>query len=213
MTKSIYFIRHGESTANAGGKTVEHQAIPLSEKGLQQAQLIAETLNIKPSIVLVSELVRTKHTAQPFCEKHQIVAQVEPLLNEFSIISYELIAGMSGKERRPLADAFWLDADVNKRMGKDADTFLEFDARVSGLISRLDNLPHNTVIFGHGIWFGLFLWKLLGFDTTSSSSMRQFRTFQSGLPLQNCITYKLHSRLDKPWNIQVQREILEKLNK
>ena len=189
MTKSIYFIRHGESTANAGGITIEHNAIPLSENGLSQAKLIADKLDIKPSMVLVSELIRTQYTAQPFCEKHQIVAQVEPLLNEFSVISYELIAGMSGKERRPLADAYWSEANVNKRMGVEADTFLEFDARVNGLMSKLNSFPSNTVIFGHGIWFGLLVWKLYGFGTTSSSNMKQFRRFQSGLPLKLAILH------------------------
>ena len=72
MSKTTYFIRHGESVSNAGGMTMEHGLIPLSDKGKYQAEIVAETLNIAPSQVLVSEFIRTHQTAQPGCDKHQI---------------------------------------------------------------------------------------------------------------------------------------------
>jgi len=60
MSKTIYFIRQVESIANAGGVTMEHKLIPLSDQGRQQTQLVEETLTIKPSEVIVSELVCTQ---------------------------------------------------------------------------------------------------------------------------------------------------------
>jgi broad specificity phosphatase PhoE len=69
MSKALYFIRHCESVSNAGGMTMEHGSIPLSGRGKHQAQIVAETLDVKPSQVLVSELIRTQQTAQPFCDK------------------------------------------------------------------------------------------------------------------------------------------------
>lgn len=64
--KSIYFIRHGESVANAGGVTMRHDLIPLSEIGLAQAQTIPDKLQIEPSLILVSNFIRTHQTAKPF---------------------------------------------------------------------------------------------------------------------------------------------------
>ena len=52
MTR-IYFVRHGESVANAGGVTMEHAIIPLSPLGVAQAATVAEILDIDPSKRLV----------------------------------------------------------------------------------------------------------------------------------------------------------------
>jgi alpha-ribazole phosphatase len=153
MSLTIYFIRHGESIANAGGLTMEHGAIPLSDKGKNQAHIVAETLAITPSKVLVSELIRTHQTAQPFCDKHHVSYQANPLLNEVHAISNELIDGMTGEQRRPIAQAYWAEGDINKRMGGHADTFNEFRERMDCFIGGMVDLPDNSVIFGHGIWW------------------------------------------------------------
>lgn len=164
MSLTLYFIRHGESVSNVGGMTMEHGSIPLSDKGKHQAQVVAETLSVVPSQVLVSGLIRSQQTAQPFCDKHQVNYQVNPLLNEVHAISHELIDGMTGEQRSPIAQAYWMEGDVNKRMGEHADTFNEFRERVDGFIGAMVDLPDNTVIFGHGIWFGLLMWRLMGFE-------------------------------------------------
>lgn len=64
--KTLTYIRHGESVSNAGGLTMAHEAVPLSELGHTQARALAQTLGVQPSRVLVSRLVRTHQTAQPF---------------------------------------------------------------------------------------------------------------------------------------------------
>lgn len=203
MNKTIYFIRHGEkSTANAGGVTMEHSTIPLSDIGLQQAQAIPMLLKVKPSLVLVSEFIRTHQTAQPFCAQHKMVPQVQPLLNEFSAISHELIMGMTGEERRPIADAYWAESNASKRVGLHADTFLEFNKRVSYFKDELSYLADQTVIFGHGIWFGMLVWHLMGFAYQDSQSMKAFRRFQTSLPMQNGVIYKLISQ-GSDWAVQL----------
>jgi len=82
--KTITFIRHGQSTANAGGITMTHDAIPLSEWGIRQAK--ADTFKLQPSAIYVSEFVRTHETAKPFCEKLSMSVTVQPLRNELSIL-------------------------------------------------------------------------------------------------------------------------------
>jgi alpha-ribazole phosphatase len=209
--KTIYFIRHGESVSNAGGMTMEHHAIPLSEKGKFQAQLVADTLVTKPSKVMVSELIRTQQTAQPYCDRHQLNFQTNPLLNEIHAVSFELIEGMMGQQRRQIAQQYWSEGDIHKRMGKRADTFAEFRDRVDGFINEMPNLENNTVIFGHGIWFGMLYWRLLGFAAHDQQGMLAFRRFQSGLPLLNCLAYVLQSQAGGHWSFQVHQGLLERL--
>ena len=60
----VYFVRHGESTGNAGGldQTVD---MPLSEVGVAQAVRIAERLRkYKIDRIFASPLVRTRQTAE-----------------------------------------------------------------------------------------------------------------------------------------------------
>ncbi len=54
----IYFVRHGQSTANAGGMTMEHADIPLSQLGRAQATLLAALLEVQPVLVLTSTYLR-----------------------------------------------------------------------------------------------------------------------------------------------------------
>ena len=64
--KKIWLIRHGESIANAGEPTQDHAAIPLSEKGLQQAQELALAIPSAPDLIVTSPFLRAQQTAGPY---------------------------------------------------------------------------------------------------------------------------------------------------
>ena len=200
--KTITFIRHGQSLANAGGITMDHHAIPLTELGVHQAKHLAESLEIEPSVFFVSELVRTHQTAKPFCDKYSIQPTIHPLLNELSCIDPQLIQGMDGKQRRPIADAYWQEADPHKRLGENADTFAEFAQRIDQFLPELETLPDRSVLFGHGIWFGMLVWKVFGFSTHTSQDMKAFRRFQLDFPMPNCAVYCLESPNLGFWNVR-----------
>ena len=127
-----------------------------------------------PSKVLVSAYLRTSETAAPFCARFRVAPEVHPALHEFSTIDPELLAGMNGEQRRPIADAYWKEADPTKRMGALAETFEQFECRVREFMPELDSIPDRTVMFGHGMWFGLLVWKLLGFNAVDSLGMKAF---------------------------------------
>jgi broad specificity phosphatase PhoE len=58
--KTLTFIRHGESLANAGGVTMAHAAIPLSTIGRQQVTELAALLDLVPSTVLVTAVLQAR---------------------------------------------------------------------------------------------------------------------------------------------------------
>lgn len=190
--REITFVRHAESVSNAGGITMDHVAIPLSELGHRQARRIALELPPAPSLVLVSPMVRTVQSAAPYCELHGLRAETCSALAEFSPICPTTVSGLTGEQRKPHVADYWANPDPNRRNGPGADTFTEFLGRVRAFESQLLHLPTGTVIFGHGIWFGLYLWRLLGFSTEDAESMTRFRRFQLGLPMPNCAVFKLH---------------------
>ncbi|MGH8447583.1 MAG: histidine phosphatase family protein [Solimonas sp.] len=189
--KRVIFVRHGESVSNAGGITMENAAIPLSERGRRQAVAIAECLPASPSLVLVSPMIRTHQTAEPYCGKLGMQPVPDASLAEFSMVCPSLIAGLSGEQRKPFVEAYWADPDPERRLGPDADTFLEFHGRVREFAGAMSKLPDVTVVFGHGIWFGLLLWHLLGYNAGDAQDMRSFRRFQQGLPMPNCALFHI----------------------
>lgn len=197
--KTITFVRHAQSEANAGGVTQPHHSIPLSDLGRRQAKELAQSLEITPSQILVSEFVRTAETAAPFCERVGMESKVHPLLNEFSSIDSALLAGMRGAQRRPIADAYWERRDPDLRMGPRAETFAEFDLRVSQFVGALDSLPSGTLIFGHGQFLALTIWRLQRIGDAGPSSMSDFRKFQTALPMPNCAIYTIKNASDGGW--------------
>ena len=209
----IRFVRHAESTANAGGVTMEHAAIPLSDLGRVQAATLAEILvaDVQPERVLTSKYLRAIETARLFCEATGCQPEVHPLLHEFSTLDATLLEGMTGAQRRPIAEGYWRQADPSFRHGPRAETFLEFEARVSGFITELPTLPDRTVLFGHGIWLGLLCWKLLGFSALDAQGMQAFRLFQTALPVPNGAVYTLERTSSGGWHLQVDERLMRRL--
>jgi broad specificity phosphatase PhoE len=209
--KTITFVRHGQSTANAGGLTMAHDAIPLSELGQLHAQFLATALPDRPSLILTSEYLRAQHTAQPYCERVGVPQQTHPLLHEFSTIDPALLEGMYGEQRRPFVEAYWQEPHPDKRMGEGAETFAEFDERVSAFVPQLQQLPQGAVVFGHGMWIGLLVFKLLGFTSRDIAGMKAFRRFQLGLPMPNGAVYRFHETSSGHWYTQADEPIMRSL--
>jgi alpha-ribazole phosphatase len=206
--KTITFIRHAESVSNAGGVTMPHDAIPLSDLGYLQARELAALLDVEPAAILVSRLVRTHQTAEPFCERFDMRPQVNPSLDEFSVIDPILIEGLDGSQRKPFVKDYWDNPDPHRRLGVNADTFAEFEARVSSFMEDMEESPDSTVIFGHGIWFGLLLWRLLGYSANDADNMRSFRRFQLSLPMPNCAVFNLaHIKGDR-WSVRANTHLM-----
>lgn len=200
--RSIHFVRHGQSHSNVGGLTMAHHAIPLTELGHAQAQALATLLPSVPSCVWTSPFLRAQDTAAPYCTMAGQSAQALELLHEFEMIDPDLLEGMTGAERRPVADRYWEEADPDRRMGTRAETFREFEGRVEAFRRQwLAQLPDGAVLFGHGMWTALLFWKLLGFQATDSQGMKAFRRFQLGFPMPNGAVYRLTELAPGRWEI------------
>src|SRR5688572_30254341 len=65
----LYLIRHGQSAGNAEGRFGGHSPTPLSELGIQQAELTAQAL-AKENInaIYTSDLFRAVQTAEPLAK-------------------------------------------------------------------------------------------------------------------------------------------------
>ncbi|MDO5692714.1 MAG: histidine phosphatase family protein [Pseudomonadota bacterium] len=200
---TLTLVRHGQSLANAGGLTMPHADIPLTDEGHAQAAALARVLPGSPALVLTSPFLRAQQTATPYCERTGMAARVETLLQEFDAIDPALLQGMDGAQRRPIADAFWQASDAHARMGGAAETFHEFGQRVQRFIDDvLPTLPDGTVAFGHGQWIAMLCWKLLGLGLDDGAAMRRFRLFSSGLPLHNGAIWRVYRLPAGGWHMR-----------
>ena len=79
---AIYLIRHGETPGNRD-RIVQLPATPLSERGLEQAERLADRLSGHPvRRILASDLARADMTAQALSRRLDLPVQPEPLLQE-----------------------------------------------------------------------------------------------------------------------------------
>lgn len=88
MTEPVtfYFVRHGESEANAARRFAGRTDSPLTERGREQAEAVAEVLAKTPFDRIVSSpLSRCRDTALVIARRHQLPVDLEPDLVEIDV--------------------------------------------------------------------------------------------------------------------------------
>ena len=81
---TIYLVRHGETTANVTGTLQGQSDVPLNEKGLEQARLVAERLKHKQfDFILSSDLSRAAVTAKTIAGERPV--ETFPILREWDL--------------------------------------------------------------------------------------------------------------------------------
>lgn len=211
--RSITFVRHAQSLSNAGGVTMEHGAIPLTERGHRQAQRLAELLPPQPPLVCISPFERTRDTARPYLQRTGAPSRTVHALHEFESFDARLLQGLDGAGRRPVVDDYWRRGEPLQRMGESAETFAEFADRVAAFRrAEMPLLPHGTVVFGHGIWIAMLCWTALGFATADGQAMRGFRAFQLGLPLPNGAVYHFDETTPGQWRVRADDALMRQVD-
>lgn len=152
INKKVVLIRHGESEANVGLPTSDPASIPLTEKGRQQAEQIAEKLTITPDLIIVSPYLRARQTAEPTI-KHFPQVKVErwPEVREFTYLSPASCAGTTVEERKERMAAYWKAANPYYVDGEEAESFSQFVQRIDVVLKKLkDTDAKNILMFTHG---------------------------------------------------------------
>jgi broad specificity phosphatase PhoE len=88
MTEPVtfYFVRHGESEANAARRFAGRTDSPLTERGRKQAEAVAETLaKVHFDRIVSSPLARCRDTAVVIARRHQLPVDLEPDLVEIDV--------------------------------------------------------------------------------------------------------------------------------
>jgi len=186
--KTIRFIRHAESAANAGLPTTDPGGIPLTENGRAAAALAAaEYDGPEPGLIVVSPFLRARQTAEPFIARFP-KAEVETWpVQEFTYISPARCVGTTAGDRRPLVEAYWNTASPAHVDGDGAESFADYTARVVTALEKLRAREEESIlVVCHGIFMSAAaFYQDPEEDPSDPDSMRRFHQYTLDHPVPN----------------------------
>jgi broad specificity phosphatase PhoE len=143
---TFYFVRHGESQANAAHRFAGRTDSPLTERGRQQAEAVADALaSVKFDRIVTSPLSRCRDTALIIARRHQLPVDLEPDLVEIDVGEK---TGMPFDEVRGLPE--WSDDGfVAWPRGETLDQVLSRAHRVITRIAE-ESAGERVLVVGHG---------------------------------------------------------------
>lgn len=182
--KKIWLIRHGESIANAGEPTQDHASIPLSEKGLQQAQELALKIPAAPDLIVTSPYLRAQQTAMPTIGRFpQAKTGIWNCIHEFVYLAPATCVGTTFAQRRPRVMAYWRKLDVDYVDGDGAESYRHLIDRIQMTISLLHSRPEPFILlFSHAQFIRNFL---LVYEHPQWSPEQCMASFRQSKPVRN----------------------------
>lgn len=202
----VRLIRHGESAANAGAATDDPALIPLTEKGVQQAQVVAGSFGRPPSLIITSPFARALATAAPTVEAYP-TARVETWpVQEFTYLEPGRCANTTAAARRPWVEAYWLKADPDDRDGAHVETFRELIDRAQAVLDRLAACSDdNVAVFAHGQFISAVMWLVEHTpQTIDRQAMRNYRRFEQAHSIANGWGHEISKAGERPWQLGLQ---------
>ncbi len=148
---TVYFVRHGQSTANLSHCFAGFTDVPLTELGCKQAACTAEFLADAPlTAVYSSDLRRAYDTACAVAKKHGLTVQKDPELREIFAGAWE---GRSYDELEENDAAYrvWMQ-QVGLATCTDGESVSHLRERLARAVSRIvANHPNESIcIVAHG---------------------------------------------------------------
>ena len=154
MKKKIWFIRHGQSLANANenfkSDSFGGSSVSLSKKGQKQAEDLLRHFSDAPDLVITSPYARTKETARPLMSKYRRVRHEEWPIHEFTYLSRNRCQNTTFLEREPWKDEYWKKSNPAHHDGEGAESFVDFMERVRDTIEKIKEREESfIVLFSH----------------------------------------------------------------
>jgi 2,3-bisphosphoglycerate-dependent phosphoglycerate mutase len=177
----VILVRHGESVANAGGKTADHISNPLTPLGQTQSRDFARRLDCEPTLIVVSPFVRAQQTAEPLRRRFPDVPIEEWPIQEFNFLEPSRHHNTTETDREPYVVAYWRRLDPDFTDGPGAESFSVFLDRAREAISRLVSRKPSgcIIIFTHGFFMQAFRLVLLFPKATDAELIANFRRFHN----------------------------------
>jgi len=199
--KNVWFIRHAESEANAGLPTSEPDLIALTPKGHEQAEILANSINVIPDLVIWSSYLRAQQTARPLLEKYPDVPTLVWPIHEFDFLSPKSCMNTTVDQRRPWVRNYWETCQPDFVHGEGAESFNSFRSRVISCIKRLEQRDEAFIlVFAHGHVMRVIWQYFTTGQYDDPAAMTVFRDQMTLLPVHNTAVFKASYDQDT-WNV------------
>jgi len=198
----VTFIRHGQSTANAGVPCDDIALIGLTEIGRQQAIKVGKGWADKPSLIITSPFLRTQQTASPTIERFpEVQVDIWPI-QEFTYLQPARWNGTLSSERMPHIERFWANADPTYCDGEGAESFADLLRRVEETLDRLSKLSDDApvYVFSHGQFMQAARSLITDPSLSDQERMRKFWRESKSDEIPNAALLRLRMR-DGTWKI------------
>jgi broad specificity phosphatase PhoE len=170
------FIRHGQSTGNAGIPSEDLALLKLTEQGCQQSRDVAVSWTERPDLIVTSPYLRAQQTAVPTIERFpDAPVEVWPI-QEFTYLQPSRWNGTLSSERMPYIERYWTEADPEFCDGEGAESFSTLLKRGEDALQRLASLPTDTLVyvFSHGQFIQAVRWLVVDSKLSDREKMRKF---------------------------------------
>ena len=148
----IYITRHGETEWNAAGRIQGHTDVPLSERGREQARMLARRLSgLRIDAAYASDLSRAAETAQVALGERDLPITFTAELREYNKGVFEGLTEREYREQYPelYGPSLVNDLDFAPPGG---ETVRETSARLHRIVQkvRAAHRDESALIVGHG---------------------------------------------------------------
>lgn len=164
----LYFVRHGESLANVANQfsNQNHEIHPLTAKGREQAQALAEKLrDVKFDAIYASPLLRARETAEILNAPHGLEIQIAPALREHDAGDLEGRSDPSAWQEYQGLFEKWIVKQEWEARTSNGESFAELRARfvpfLADLTEKQSGSDANILLVGHAGLYHMMLPMLL----------------------------------------------------
>ncbi len=189
------FVRHGQSTANAGEWDQDFAQIALTELGWKQARALADQWTFTPSLIAVSPFLRARQTAEPTMARFPDVPVEVWDIYEFTHWDKQHWGGSAPEIEPEEVAKFFRVADPTFRRGG-AETFGELLGRAEAALKQLERLHVDApvMLFSHGHFMQAVRQTVMFPEWTAGEKMLAFREFDERTKVQN--TQQIWAKFD-----------------
>jgi|GEM_PF-554910 len=190
MNKKIWFVRHGESTANAGGITSNHETIPLSLLGQEQAKRISREFRESPTLIITSPFLRAIDTAEPTLKRFPNTRREVWNVEEFTYLSPSNCVNTTAADRKGRVNEYWERCNPDYRDGEGAESFNDLLTRAKTAIERVGRLEEGFIVMFTHAQFMRAIWALLDFTHEGEDAKSLMMRFRQLPRYKNCAILK-----------------------
>ncbi|MCC3702585.1 2,3-diphosphoglycerate-dependent phosphoglycerate mutase GpmB [Rouxiella badensis] len=170
----VYLVRHGETEWNAARRIQGQSDSPLTEKGVFQAQQVAERVrNEGITHVIASDLGRTKRTAEIIADACGCEVITDPRLRELhmGVLETRHLDGLTPQEETWRKQM--VDGTPEGRIPQ-GETMNELASRMRQALDDCLNLPEGSkpLLVSHGIALGCLISTILGLPPYAERRLR-----------------------------------------